>query len=197
MPMALGLGTPWPERLGFGVNFFPPGIFGCAPSLPLASGGGAARTAFFFLSKKGVLLGRSVPNPTAVGTSCWPRFFTDPAYPSPKTPLSRRARAALDKARRFGRASPILCARRSARGIGRGLARRSLHPLIIRGEPTMKPTKSKTPHPLEGLVWQAFAQNDHQDGTTIAYFLTGASVGGGGNKMLERPPRCETASRSR
>lgn len=47
---------------------------------------------------------------------------------------------------------------------------------------TMVMSKNKQPHPLEHMAWKAFAENDHQDGTTLAYFLAGASVRGGGNK---------------
>jgi hypothetical protein len=35
------------------------------------------------------------------------------------------------------------------------------------------------PHPLEPIVWQAFAENDHQDVTTIVQALAGAYVKGG------------------
>jgi hypothetical protein len=39
--------------------------------------------------------------------------------------------------------------------------------------------KSTKPHPLESIVWNAFAENDYQDGSSLAYFLAGASVRGG------------------
>jgi hypothetical protein len=39
------------------------------------------------------------------------------------------------------------------------------------------------PHPLQDIVWRAFTENDHQDGTSLAYFLAGASIRDrGGNK---------------
>jgi hypothetical protein len=37
-------------------------------------------------------------------------------------------------------------------------------------------TMSDTPHPLQSVVWNAFAENDHQDGGSLAYFLAGAIV---------------------
>lgn len=42
--------------------------------------------------------------------------------------------------------------------------------------------RSKQPHPLEDLVWQAFAKRGGQDSTSLGHFLSGASVGVRGNK---------------
>jgi hypothetical protein len=42
-----------------------------------------------------------------------------------------------------------------------------------------KGTKNTAPHPLEAVVWKAFADSDCQDATTIAYALAGAIVRGG------------------
>ena len=35
------------------------------------------------------------------------------------------------------------------------------------------------PHPLEPMAWKAFAERDHQDSTSLGYFLAGAVVTGG------------------
>jgi hypothetical protein len=43
----------------------------------------------------------------------------------------------------------------------------------------MTKSKSSEPHPLEDIAWRAFAENDCQDATTLAYFFAGASVHGG------------------
>jgi hypothetical protein len=40
---------------------------------------------------------------------------------------------------------------------------------------------SKNPHPLEPIVLQFFAENDHQDLSTVEYRLAGANVRGAGN----------------
>jgi hypothetical protein len=39
--------------------------------------------------------------------------------------------------------------------------------------------KNTAPHPLESIVWNAFAKNEYQDATSLAYFLAGAIVRGG------------------
>ena len=35
------------------------------------------------------------------------------------------------------------------------------------------------PHPLEPVVWTAFAARDHHDSSSLGYFLAGAIVSGG------------------
>jgi hypothetical protein len=37
------------------------------------------------------------------------------------------------------------------------------------------------PHPLEDIVLQAFAKSDHQNATSLGYFLAGAMVRPGAN----------------
>jgi hypothetical protein len=39
-------------------------------------------------------------------------------------------------------------------------------------------TITETPHPLESIVWNAFAERDCQDATSLAYFMAGAWVFG-------------------
>ena len=46
----------------------------------------------------------------------------------------------------------------------------------------MKPRPNNKPHPLEDVVLRAFAKSDHQDASSLGYFLAGAILRGGGNK---------------
>jgi hypothetical protein len=39
--------------------------------------------------------------------------------------------------------------------------------------------KNTEPHPLESIVWKAFAKRDHQDASSLGYFFAGACVRGG------------------
>jgi len=39
--------------------------------------------------------------------------------------------------------------------------------------------KNTKPHPLESIVWKAFAEHDHQDASSLGYFFAGACVRGG------------------
>jgi hypothetical protein len=36
--------------------------------------------------------------------------------------------------------------------------------------------KIDTPHPLAEIVWKAFAENDHQDSTSLGRFLSGGTI---------------------
>ena len=44
----------------------------------------------------------------------------------------------------------------------------------------MKRHKNMAPHPLERIAREAFAENDHQDGTSLALFFAGAWMHGKG-----------------